>query len=70
MFSGNDRKVIAIPTLCLSSFEVQLNFNTGKGWVWGEAGPEMDLVPDSAVTHGIVQNKSPDVHSRTQKKSV
>lgn len=28
MFYGNDQEVIAIQTLCLSSFEVQLNFNT------------------------------------------
>lgn len=38
--------------------------------MWGEAGPDMDLVPDSAVNHGIVQNESPDAHSRTQKKSL
>lgn len=27
-FSGNDQEAIAIQTLCLSSFEVRLNFNT------------------------------------------
>ncbi len=44
-----------------------VEFEHKLGWVWGEAGPDMDLVPDSAVTHGIVQNENPDVHSRTQK---
>lgn len=36
--------------------------------MWGEAGPDVDLVPYSAVAHGIVQNGSPDGQSSAHKK--
>lgn len=36
--------------------------------MWGEAGPDVDLVPYSAVIRGIVQNGSPDVQSSRHKK--
>ncbi len=52
-FSGNDQEAIALQALCLSSVE----FEHKLGCMWGEAGPDMDRVPDSAVTHGIVQNE-------------
>lgn len=38
--SGNDQEAIAIQTLCLSSFEVWLNFNTSQGG----CGARQDLI--------------------------